>query len=172
VFAEAAGRVARLPGVEHSAVASSLPFSSSYSTGLRIPGRDSLPALPGGGPYVNAVSADFLATVGTRLLRGRGFQPTDYTPGAQRVVVINSRMARAYWPDADPIGACVHVGADSLPCSTVVGVVEDARREAIVEQASAQYLVPLPQAMGFMQDRVLFARTRAGTDGEIGRAHV
>lgn len=164
VFAEAATRVARLPGVAYSAVAAGLPLSSSYSTSFRIPGRDSLPTVPDGGPYLNAVSPDFLATVGTRILRGRGLVPADFVAGAPRVAVVNANMARLYWPGADPIGSCVRIGADSLPCSTVVGVIENARRNSIVEDASLQYLVPLSYGLPYMRDRVLFARVRAGAD--------
>ncbi|MHB1224614.1 MAG: ABC transporter permease [Gemmatimonadaceae bacterium] len=164
VFAEAAGRVARLPGVERSAVAAALPLSSSYSTSFSIPGRDSLPTLPDGGPYVNAVSADYLATVGTRVLRGRGLTTEDFVSGAPRVVVVNDQMARLYWRGEDPIGACVQVGSDSLPCFTVVGVMEDARRQSIVEEASLQYVVPLRHGLQYMQDRVLFARLRPDAD--------
>lgn len=163
-FADAAVRVARLPGVASTAVAASLPLASSYATGFRIPGRDSLPSLPDGGPYVNAVSASFLPTVGTKVLRGRGFDTTDYVPGAPRVAVVNQSMARLYWPGGDPVGECVHIGADSLPCSTIVGVMENARRQSIVEPTSLQYLVPLSYGMSFTQDRVLFVRVKPRVD--------
>lgn len=163
-FAEAAERVARLPGVAHTAVAAGLPLNSSYSTRFSVPDRDSLPTLPDGGPYLNAVSADYLAAVGTRVLRGRGLATEDFGAGAPRVVVINEQMARLYWPGEDPIGACAKIGGDSLPCTTVVGVMENARRQSIVEGASLQYLVPLTYGMPFMRDRVLFVRTLPGAD--------
>ncbi len=164
IFDQASVRVARLPGVASTAISAGLPLASSYATGFRIPGRDSLPTLPDGGPYVNAVSANFLPTLGTNVLRGRGFETTDYGPGAPRVAVVNESMARLYWPDGDPIGECVGIGDDSLPCSTIVGVMENARRQSIVEEESLQYLVPLSYAMSLMQDRVLFVRVKPGVD--------
>ena len=164
LFEAAARESARVPGVSHTALAAALPLSSSFSTPFRVPGRDSLPRVKDGGPYVNAVSADYLATLGVRLLRGRGFTPADDRPTAQRVAVINESMARLYWPDADAVGQCVQVGADSLPCTTVIGVVENARRQHIVEPVSLQYLVPLAHAGPFMRDRVLFARRTPGAD--------
>ena len=164
LFEQAAQQSARVPGVSHTALAAGLPLSSSYSTRFRVPGRDSLPHVKDGGPYVNAVSADYLATMGTRVLRGRGFTAGDDRPTAQRVAVINEAMARLYWPDADPIGQCVQVGADSLPCTTIIGIVENARRQRIVEPVSLQYLVPLAHAVPFMRDRVLFARLAPEAD--------
>ncbi len=164
IFEQASVSVARLPGVASTAVSAGLPLASSFGTGFHIPGRDSLPTLPDGGPYVNAVSANFLPTLGTNVLRGRGFETTDYGPGALRVAVVNETMARLYWPDGDPIGECVRIGPDSLPCSTIVGVMENARRQSIVEQESLQYLVPISDAMSFMQDRVLFVRIKPGVD--------
>jgi predicted permease len=153
-------------------VAASLPFSSSYAAGFRVAGRDSLPRVPDGGPYLNAVTGDFFATVGMRVLRGRGLTAAD-GEGTARVVVINESMARLYWPGESPLGACVHFGQDSVPqCATVVGVAEDARRQGIVESTSLQYFVPLGQHPDFMQDRRLFVRPAPGADPTVVAAAV
>ena len=163
LFRDLEVRARSLPGVAQASVAASLPLASSYATGFRIAGRDSLPRVPDGGPYVNAVSGDFFSTLGVRILSGRGLTAADRA-GTERVVVVNESMARLFWPDESPIGACVHIGADSLPCATVVGVAENARRQKIAEETSLQYLVPLGQEPGFMQDRMLFVRPAPGAD--------
>ncbi|HEY0972355.1 MAG TPA: ABC transporter permease [Gemmatimonadales bacterium] len=163
LHADIAERVRALPGVAGVAVAASLPFRSSYATYFRIPGRDSLPEVDDGGPYVNAVSPDFLATVGTRVLRGRGFSEADRA-GSQRVMIVNQSMAKLFWPDGDALGACVKVAADSIPCATVVGIVENARRQRIEENTSLQYMVPLGQHVSYLRDRVLFVRPAHGAD--------
>ena len=157
-FDDAAERVRRVPGVSSASVGVTTPFASSWVARFSIPGRDSLPALRGDGPYINAVSAEYLRTMGTRVLRGRGFEPTD-TRGSERVAVVNEYMASTLWPAGDAIGKCVKVGADTAPCTTVVGVVENAFRDDLREGPSAQYLVLRGQgtwdAMGM---RSLFIR--------------
>jgi hypothetical protein len=56
----------------------------------------------------NAVSPDYLETMGVRLLRGRFVLETD-TATAPRVAVIDENLARALWPGSDPLGHEVHV---------------------------------------------------------------
>ena len=45
----------RVPGVEKAAVAIGVPFFEASAVRLWMPGRDSIPELPGGGPYLAAV---------------------------------------------------------------------------------------------------------------------
>ena len=158
-FYEAAlANVRAMPGVEHAAVVVGTPFQSSNSTKLRVPGRDSLPKLSGGAPLIRAVSDDYFVTAGTRLLRGRAFTGAEVSLGA-RVVVVNETMARTLWPGGDAIGQCLLI--DTLPCSHIIGVVEDARRFALREDPAMQYYIPLGQErlLGF-GGRRLFVRAR------------
>ena len=134
------------PSVNAAALALTLPFSTSWAGPVHIPGRDSLPRVADGGPYMNAVTTDFFRTVGTRLLSGRGFTEADQ-PDAPRVVVINESLARLWWPDGNAIGKCMIIGADTNPCSEVVGIVEDARRQGILEGTSVQYFIPQAQSV-------------------------
>ena len=112
-----------------------------------MPGRDSIPTLPGGGPYIRAVSDDYFATAGTRVLRGRAFTATDVSAGGAQVV--NETMARTLWPNRDAIGECMLM--DTMPCAQIVAVVEDARRFALREEPAMQSYIPLGQerALGF-----------------------
>jgi predicted permease len=159
-YESALERVRELPGVEHAAVVVGTPFQSSMSIALRVPGRDSLPQLPGGGPYVRAVSDDYFVTAGTRVTRGRAFTRADVTR-AERVAIVNETMARTLWPNRDPIGECLLM--DTMPCSRVVGVVEDARRFGLREDPAMQYYIPLGEErpLGF-GGRKMFVRPRGG----------
>jgi hypothetical protein len=65
--------------VEGAAIAVGSPFGNAFGIDLFVPGYDSVPKLPGGGPYVSAVTSDYFTSVGTRLLRGRTFLPTKVT---------------------------------------------------------------------------------------------
>jgi len=139
-------RIAHEPGVTHAALAIGSPFGNGFGVDVKVPGRDTLPAAPGGGPYVSAVGADYFATTGTSLVRGRGFTETDGA-GSQRIAIVNETMASLVWPREDPIGKCIIV--DNQPCSTVVGMVRDARRYGIREPASMQYYIPFGQETSF-----------------------
>ena len=108
-----------IPGVERVAWASNVPIQGTSTMGLFVPGIDSVGRL-GRFTYQTA-SADYFETIGTRIVRGRSFTAAD-AEGAPPVVVVSEAMARVLWPKADALGQCLRVGADSMPCTTVVGV--------------------------------------------------
>jgi len=147
VFDEALERLRARPWVEHASASIGTPFEYSIDVSLRVPGLDLIPELPGGGPFVSAVSPDYFATVGTALVRGRGFTPVDRA-GSERVVVVNEAMARALWPGQEALGRCVVVFNDSLPCARVVGVVRNAHQWQLQELPAMQCYVPLGQEVG------------------------
>jgi predicted permease len=138
-------RVLGLPGVSSASLAIGNPFGSSFAVSLDVPGLDSEPRLQASGPYINQVTDDYFGTMGTRVLRGRGFTAAD-TKGAQRVAVVNQTMARLYWLGESALGKCLKIGGRNPPCTEVVGVVEDALRGSIREGPTVQYYVPLAQA--------------------------
>jgi hypothetical protein len=89
-------------------------------------------------------STDYFRTMGTRILRGRGFTADDRGTSA-RVAVVSESMARALWPNANPIGQCMRVGADTMPCTTIVGVAEDVLHGSLAEDAPNRYYLPIEQ---------------------------
>ena len=154
-------RLRALPGVTSASLAINSPFWTINSTRFRLTDRDSTPRLPNGGPYSNAVTPEFFATLGMRLVKGRLLGEEDRL-GSAPVMVINERMAEFFWPGADPLGKCAKVSADSLPCVAVVGVVANGRANAIQEVPAAMYYLPLDQSrvMGLNSDRMVFLRTK------------
>jgi ABC-type antimicrobial peptide transport system permease subunit len=107
---------------------------------------------------VNTVSADYFATMGTRILRGRGIESTD-GERALRVAVVGESMAAVLWPGQDPIGRCMRVAADTMPCTYVVGVAEDIRSQSI-DAESKLFFYYLPAAQWRPHDGGLFVRAR------------
>jgi len=107
---------------------------------------------------LNAVSPDYFATMGTRILRGRGFARGDVA-GAERVVVVGAAMGAALWPGADPLGKCIRIGIDpeAMPCSRVVGIAEDIHAHGLGAETHAYYYY-LPAAQWRPQEGGLFAR--------------
>ena len=142
-FPAAAERLAAQPGVAGVAWSQAVPYNWSFATRVLLPGRDSLPVSRSGGPYYNGVNLDYFRTLDLRLLRGRAFEQADFASGFS--VVVNEALVRLWWPDRDPLGECMQIGGDDdepVACSTIVGVVEDARRGSLLEDPNPQYYVP------------------------------
>src|SRR5438874_6606994 len=110
-----------IPEVMHASRQLTVPFWSTSTMELHVAGIDSVHRL--GEFALNAVTPEYFATLGTRILRGRGIAIQD-AKNAPRAIVVSDAMAKTLWPGRDPIGQCVKVGADTLPCSYVVGVDE------------------------------------------------
>jgi predicted permease len=138
----------RVPGVERATVSVGIPFDGSFMVGLWVAGWDSIPALPGGGPYVTAVADDYFSTMGTPILRGRAFALRD-REGSDPVVIINSAMAHALWPNKDALGQCMRIQDPKAECARVVGIAADIHRSGLREEPSMQYYVPVGQERGF-----------------------
>jgi predicted permease len=150
-FPDVIDQVAGVPGVEHVAAAAGTPFGNRFTVQLRIPGLDTVPRLASGGPSVSAVSPGYFDTMGTRILRGRGFAPGEGR-GTEPIAIVSDTMARTVWPDADAIGKCLHIGNPKSfpptgmpPCSRVVGIAENTYRGRLREDPVMHYYIPLGQ---------------------------
>ena len=130
-----------IAGVEAAAFVSNVPLEGTSTMSLFVPGIDSVARL-GRFTYQSA-SVDYFTAMGTRIVRGRGFTNGDIA-GAPTVVVVSESMARTLWPAQNALGQCLRAGADSMPCSTVVGIAEDAVHDPVADQRMRFYL-PLEQ---------------------------
>jgi predicted permease len=169
VYDRMADRVRALPGVEEVSLTNgSSPFRTSWAIRLDVPGLDSLPQVKTGGPYITAVSPTFFRTMGTAIRRGRAFTEADGA-GAQRVAIVNETMARLYWPGENPLGKCLKIGEPPAPCSLVVGVAENVRKDEITDETVIQYYVPLAQANSLLGPPLflLLARTRGPAEAAV-----
>jgi predicted permease len=154
------------PEVAAAAMATSLPFSTSAAVTVRVPGRDSLPRVRDGGPYINEVTPRYFETVGTRILQGRDFTNGDVA-AAPHVVIINESLAGLWWPGVNAIGKCMRIGGDTMPCSEIVGITENARRQTLIEDQSLQYFVPLAQGVLTQGASVLLVRPRGDATAAV-----
>lgn len=135
--------VREVPGVTSATLATSVPFLSYRGHGApHVTGRDSLNLL--GRFTTQAASPTYFETTGTRILRGRGIEARDGAAG-RPVIVVSESMARAIWPNEDPIGRQLRIGPDSLPMLTVVGVAEDVTATEIGGSEPFWYYLPLEQ---------------------------
>ncbi len=132
-----------VPGVTHASAEASVPFWSFWSVGLYVTGIDTVGKL--GQFNLNAVTPDYFATFGTRILRGRGIGAQDIEH-APRAMVVSEGMGQALWPGKDPIGQCIRINADTMPCTYVVGVAENIKQQSLgVDSALYNYYLPAAQ---------------------------
>jgi predicted permease len=124
-------RMEAMPGVDRVAYAIRSPLSLSEG-GIEVKAK--LPGHPEIHDPVeikyNAVSPGFLDVIGTRILRGRGFAPSDDQAGPA-VILVDLAMAQKYWPGKDPVGQTIELvgySDGSLPNTVahIIGVTEDA----------------------------------------------
>ncbi len=98
--------VRALPGVELASLTSAVPLTgtSGFTTQwqMDVEGHEPAPNAPSPRADFRVVSPGYFATMGIDL-RGREFVTTDLED-AQKVVIINESMARAYFGERDPIG--------------------------------------------------------------------
>ena len=155
-------RARALPSVEQASRTLTVPFWTTITQSIFVAGIDSVNNL--GDFQYQAVSPEYFQTMGTKILRGRGFEPADNSPTAPKVMVVSESMAKLLWPKADAIGQCVRVIADTMPCAEVVGIARDIRRESLTKDQGLQYFLPVEQTG--RASGGLFVRTR----GEAERA--
>ena len=144
-----------IPGVENASLQITMPFWSQWSMGLFVAGIDSVSRL--GQFDLNAVSPEYFATVGTRILRGRGIEAGD-TPNAPKAAVVSEAMAKVLWPGKDALGQCMKISADTMPCTYVVGIAENIKEQGLA--ADSGYFYYLSAAQFNPTNGGLFVRTR------------
>jgi predicted permease len=164
-------RVRSLPGVDAVAVARPAQFSFNGTSGggFHLPGRTYTAANEPDISYTQ-VGPDFFRALRIPLLRGRAFNAGDQARTA-RVAIVDERLAREYFPGADPVGARILVyepdAAVPGPVSaTIVGLVRSATPRRIPERP--RLYVPNAQAPATVPELVV--RLNA-PDPEL-RAHV
>jgi putative ABC transport system permease protein len=112
------------------------------------------------------VTPSYFRVLGLKLLRGRLFDEFD-TDDHPSVAVINDAMARAYWPNDNPLGKRFRLLPQLDRWTTVIGIVADARTESLASPAQPHLYVSLYQRRG--KHLAIFVRgTAQPTDIERG----
>ena len=140
-----------VPGVESVAGTTGLPFGAPFWTPpILLPGEapSALREIAG-----YAITPGYLATAGTTLLQGRGFDRLD-GPQAERVVVVNESFVRTELGGADPLNLIVRrrrwqyetgEPVATLVPMRIVGVVEDVVQARPEEGLRPAIYVPYTQ---------------------------
>ena len=141
-------RAKALPGVRSAAAASFLPVSGGGSViHFNITGR------PPKSPHdfiaagYRTITPNYLETLGVPLMQGRLFTPSD-NESSPPVVVINTTMVHTFFPNENPLGKRLQLGAlpeQEVPTMEIVGVVGDVRPGLGTDPQAEMYL-PYRQA--------------------------
>jgi predicted permease len=152
VFRTFAERARKVPGIAGAATSIAHTFGLGWGVRLSVPGREP-PANPNN-PSQYAVTPDYFDVMGVHLMSGRLFTESDRA-GSELVAVITQTTAATFWPDQSPLGQCLRIGADTMPCTTVVGIVSNARRQSLIEDPVSQVYRPLDQVPPAVWDRTV-----------------
>lgn len=97
------------------------------------------------GARVHAIARGYFETVGIPLLAGRDVRDAD-TSKASRVVLVNQKLARIMRPDGgSPIGQLLFDNRNGERPAEIVGIVGDAKYDAIRAEAPATVYAPFAQ---------------------------
>lgn len=118
-------RLAALPGVQRVSVSASAPFGmTSLGKGIQRAGvhvgKDDKPASAADGlaysARYNSIGADYFATMGIPILRGRAFTVAEATDAkAPAVAIIDEALAKKLWPESDALGQQIQFAPDGAP---------------------------------------------------------
>ncbi|HSV64018.1 MAG TPA: ABC transporter permease [Chthoniobacterales bacterium] len=148
-FSRLLQRLAAMPGVEAVGANNSPPFVPQRPWNRsQVVGEAQPVAAQSLNPVANfqTVSPDYFGVLHIPLVRGRFFSDGDKLD-APRVCIVSERLARAVWPDEDPIGRKLRLGgpgtlAEADDWLTVVGVVSDVRHQALEREAGPDLYKP------------------------------
>lgn len=141
-------RMRTVEGVRDVTVTRFVPFVRESAVSEVRP--DGAPRDPQGAPLTahhRSVAPNYFDLMGMSLRSGRAFSEDDRA-GAPRVVIVNETAARRWWPDQNALGRTVLFteGSRAEAIATVVGVVRDARFDALGTRSVPELFVPFDQA--------------------------
>ena len=142
--------VSLLPGVHSAAVVNHIPLEGDiWGRSIAIEGREEPSPEDTPGAAYRVAGPGYLPTVGATFVRGRDFVAAD-SHGAPLVIIINETLARAHFPNEDPIGKRIKLGrSDSTnPWRTIVGLVEDVQQRQW-SQVNSEIYLPFAQDEDF-----------------------
>jgi hypothetical protein len=180
-FDEARSRVAystllatlrAMPDVEAATVGSTVPFSENVES-ARFERAEGSGAEAVRARAHRIVGADYFASFGLRVTRGRDFtRAEESSPAAARVAIVDDELARALFGGADPVGRFIRMAAPAgappdapgAPLE-IVGVAPP-----LVEERLDRGPVPhvyVPSGQNFRAGMYLTVRLRPGVDERV-----
>lgn len=149
VAREAQRRLENMPGVEAVSTTCCLPLEGGLGLPFQIEGRASSDAQNAPGASWSTISPHYFESFHIPLLRGRLFTDND-DASAERVVVINEALGKQYWPNDNPVGQRITIGAGvgpafAEPAREIIGIVGDVRSQGLDTPPDPTMFVPVAQ---------------------------
>ena len=166
---ESLQRIRALPGVEAAGTTGMLPLSGSGSNSIIF--AEGYQMKPGEAPIAptnSSVSPGYFEAMGVQLMSGRFFDERDVSvPGdplsafgttQPRVVIVDDRLARRFWPGENPLGRRMFLPTDPNNVTAItprtvfmdiVGVIKEMKLQSLTQEdefVGAVYF-PVLQAM-------------------------
>jgi predicted permease len=164
-----------VPGVAAVGATTSIPFGNEFATRLIM--AEGYRMSPGEaliGPYRNVVTPEYFEAMQIGLVNGRVFTDGD-TAESRRVAIVDTRLARHFWPGANPIGRRLYFPdspdfsriTERTPLFVVVGVVQEVKLRGLVEGVGNNGAYYFPQAQT-PERRLTFAVQATGDPLSLG----
>jgi len=151
-------RLRAVAGVASAGFTTTLPFSGSYSDSVILAeGYQMQPGESLISPGQVTASEGYFEAMGATLVAGRFFNAGDIE-GRPRVLIIDDRLAKRFWPNGDALGKRMYFPADinnlmATPTAeqlmTIVGIIEPMRLRGMVDnqaQSIGAYYSALAQS--------------------------
>ncbi len=146
-FRQVQARTAEIPGVTGVALTNSIP-GQNHPDGSYIVDGQTMDNFTVNSPQAGFVvaSTGYFQSLGMHLVAGRDFAETD-TLDRSPVAIVSESLARAAYPQWDPVGHKILCGLDqySKDWMTIVGVVNDAHMNGPAVPVTAELYVPVLQ---------------------------
>jgi predicted permease len=169
VYRSVLDRARSVPGVTSASMASTVPFGDMHEGELleRVGAGN---AAPVNVRTKRVIGADYFATLGLEMIRGREFTRAEEESAlAPAVAIVDEALARAMFGDGDPIGQLIRVterpgepdGRDRQPMQ-IVGIARPVR-EDMLEPAGRSH-VYLPFGRNYRGTMHVHAKVAPGVD--------
>jgi len=163
-----------VPGIRSVGAVSMLPLTDQGNFPAQ---RENHPENSIGGMEIRIVTRAYFETMETPLLRGRPFVARD-TASTTQVIAVNETVARAWWPNGNPLGDRLVIGMyqgkdyGKQPPREVVAVVGDTKSVKLKAPPRPTVYIPIEQALAYDYDLnwVLRADRFAGLGDQIRQA--
>jgi predicted permease len=137
--------VNRMPGVVAAGAMMGPPGRVSSESGYWVDRMPKESPLSSAHPAaMNVITPGTFAALGIPIRQGRDFRDSDRA-GAPAVVIVNEAVARAAFPERDPVGRVIVAGYDSVDPMTIVGVVADVRQYGPGHEPTPELYLPYQQ---------------------------
>jgi putative ABC transport system permease protein len=166
VVANIVERVQALPGVASAAATGAIPGDDGGTTLRLVPERGAAVQGEEIGAQSIPITAALYDTLGLRLIEGRTFSASEIANPESDAAIVNSRLARTFWPGETAVGRVLRVAdRDQIVTLRVIGVVPDVVYEELGEETAQSRLnVYIPYARAGWRGMALLVRASGDPD--------